>query len=236
MALMTCPDCGRECSTSAAQCPHCGRPIGRQRQQEGFLHKVGRFIWFFVLAIVIGSCVMCGVCNNTPISNTSTPSRTTTPSPTSTPKVQDSLNNAPRISDPLNMEGNTVNNSSSGGAMPPLPYALSSKENLEAGKKALSQGDLSTARIHLSAIPKGSSEYASAKQFLAKLEASEQRAQINDELQKLADEAARKEELLDQTENMEGSIGKSIYLNALKRKGEIQLRRIELERKLKRLK
>ena len=27
MALMICPDCGNECSTSAAACPHCGRPI-----------------------------------------------------------------------------------------------------------------------------------------------------------------------------------------------------------------
>lgn len=77
MALMTCPDCGRECSTSAAQCPHCGRPFGRQRQQEGFLHKVGRFIWFFVLAIVIGSCAMCKMCNGTSNSNTSKSSSNT---------------------------------------------------------------------------------------------------------------------------------------------------------------
>ena len=28
MALMTYPDCGKQCSTAAASCPNCGRPIG----------------------------------------------------------------------------------------------------------------------------------------------------------------------------------------------------------------
>lgn len=27
MALTTCPDCGRQVSTSAEKCPNCGRPI-----------------------------------------------------------------------------------------------------------------------------------------------------------------------------------------------------------------
>jgi hypothetical protein len=27
MALIPCPDCGREISTQAPSCPHCGRPI-----------------------------------------------------------------------------------------------------------------------------------------------------------------------------------------------------------------
>lgn len=118
---------------------------------------------------------------------------------------------------------------------PPAPSNLSAKENLEAGKKALEQEDLSAGRNYLSAIPKGSPEYAAAKQLLAKLEIREQKAKINDELRKLAREDAQQEELLNQTENMEGTIGKQIHLNALKRKAEIQLKRIELERKLKKL-
>jgi hypothetical protein len=31
MALMTCPDCGTQVSTSATQCPSCGRPIAPAR-------------------------------------------------------------------------------------------------------------------------------------------------------------------------------------------------------------
>lgn len=27
MPLINCPDCAKECSTNAAACPHCGRPI-----------------------------------------------------------------------------------------------------------------------------------------------------------------------------------------------------------------
>lgn len=31
MALMICPDCGNECSTSAESCPHCGRPFAKPK-------------------------------------------------------------------------------------------------------------------------------------------------------------------------------------------------------------
>ena len=30
MALVKCPDCGREVSEKAPACPHCGRPIASQ--------------------------------------------------------------------------------------------------------------------------------------------------------------------------------------------------------------
>ena len=95
------------------------------------------------------------------------------------------------------------------------PSSLSPKENLEAGKKALSQGDLSTARNHLSGIPKGSQEYASANQFLAKVEASEQRKKIEDELKDIRSQIARQEDIMNRTKSMEGSIGKNLYANAL---------------------
>lgn len=121
---------------------------------------------------------------------------------------------------------------------PLLPLDLSAKEKLEAGKKALEQEDLSTARNYLSAIPKGSPEYAAAEQLIAKLELREQRKKIQDQLADIKRQEANQEELMNKTEKMldgEGTIGKQIYLNALKRKAELQLQRIELERKLKKL-
>lgn len=33
MALIYCPDCGKECSSEAASCPHCGRPVYHSYQQ-----------------------------------------------------------------------------------------------------------------------------------------------------------------------------------------------------------
>lgn len=60
MSLINCPDCGKECSTIAATCPNCGRPLGRQRAQEGFLHKFGRIIFgVFALMIVLSLGFCC---------------------------------------------------------------------------------------------------------------------------------------------------------------------------------
>lgn len=132
-----------------------------------------------------------------------------------------------------NSDTNVTQTASAKPTPSPALSSLSPKENLEAGRKALSQGDLGTARTHLTAIPKGASEYASAKQLLTKVEAREKRKAIEDELADVRGSEAEVENTLNKTEDMEGSIGKTIYANALKRKGELQLRRIQLERKLK---
>lgn len=29
MALIVCPECGKECSNQATSCPHCGAPISK---------------------------------------------------------------------------------------------------------------------------------------------------------------------------------------------------------------
>src|SRR5579859_7521420 len=71
MALTTCPDCGREVSTAAPACPHCGRPNGPvvaapQPQAQAtaaeetlwhgspsWLLLIGKFIWLVVVAIAL---------------------------------------------------------------------------------------------------------------------------------------------------------------------------------------
>lgn len=123
--------------------------------------------------------------------------------------------------------------STSSTLLSPLPSSLSSTENLELGKKALSDGDLSTARSHLSAISKEAKELASAKQYLATVERREKRKVVEDELENVKRDEVGAEDMLNRTKNMEGSIGKNIYANALKRKAELQLQRIKLERQLK---
>lgn len=120
----------------------------------------------------------------------------------------------------------------------PLPSSLSPKDNLELGVNALSQSDLSTARSHLSAISKGSPEYARAKKALAEVEARDKKAKIYAELRDLTTQAAQQDKLMNETEHMldgEGTVGKTVYLNAFKRRAQIQLQRLELERKLKRM-
>ncbi|MCW2957034.1 MAG: hypothetical protein JWO69_1903 [Thermoleophilia bacterium] len=152
------------------------------------------------------------------------------------------------IIDKSNRPSNTQTNTSTALSVPsnktiapatpltPSPSNLSSTENLALGKKALGDGDLSTARNHLSAIPKEAKEFASAKQYLATLERREKRKTVEDELESVKRDEAGVEDTMNRTEHMldsEGTIGKQIYANALKRKGELQLRRIKLERKLK---
>lgn len=56
---------------------------------------------------------------------------------------------------------------------------------------------------------------------------------IESDLASVESDQAGNERALDLYEGMEGSIGQGSYLNALKEKGRLQLRHIELERKLK---
>jgi hypothetical protein len=70
MPLTTCPDCGREISTSAPACPNCGRPAGpvvapmqplmttsaEERLWQGnpsWLLLLGKIIWLAIVAIVL---------------------------------------------------------------------------------------------------------------------------------------------------------------------------------------
>lgn len=34
MALLKCPECGKEVSDAASSCPHCGRPIRDQKSSK----------------------------------------------------------------------------------------------------------------------------------------------------------------------------------------------------------
>ena len=37
MALINCPECGKEISDKAASCPHCGNPMNQPVQDEEYL-------------------------------------------------------------------------------------------------------------------------------------------------------------------------------------------------------
>jgi hypothetical protein len=144
---------------------------------------------------------------------------------------------------PSNSQANTTNtakaSNKTSSSVEPLtspPSSLSPSDNLGLGRKALSDGDLSTARSHSSAIPPEAKEFALAKQYLATIERREQRKSVEAELADVGRQIAIQEDMMNRTEHMldgEGTIGKQIYLNALERKGELQLQRIKLERKLK---
>ena len=57
MALINCPECGKEISDSVKKCPHCGKKIkDNPFKQFIFKHKIlfGLFIIFCVLATGIG--------------------------------------------------------------------------------------------------------------------------------------------------------------------------------------
>src|ERR1041385_346162 len=75
MALTTCPDCGREVSTSAPACPHCGRPnapavaapmtaqapAAEQTLWHGspsWLLLLGKIIWLVLAAIVLPAALV----------------------------------------------------------------------------------------------------------------------------------------------------------------------------------
>jgi len=73
MPLTTCPDCGREVSTSAPACPHCGRPNAPAvaapqtaaapaeqtlwRGSPSWLLLLGKLIWLALAAIVLPAVV-----------------------------------------------------------------------------------------------------------------------------------------------------------------------------------
>lgn len=128
------------------------------------------------------------------------------------------------------------------------PSSLSSAENLEEAKKRLKTGDdvdKTFALIHLEKIPKTAKEYSAAKQLIAEIKVYFQRVnqrnepktrkEIEDELANLAGEDARLDKALDIYEDYDGQAATQTKLNALKRKAQIEQRRIELERKLKKM-
>jgi membrane protein YdbS with pleckstrin-like domain len=75
MALTTCPDCGRDVSTSAPACPHCGRPnapavaapmVAQALSAEqtlwhgspSWLLLLGKIIWLVLAAIILPAALV----------------------------------------------------------------------------------------------------------------------------------------------------------------------------------
>ena len=58
MALITCPDCNKEISSSADSCPHCGRPMATSIKcpncKSTDVHKISS-------ASKVGSALMFGI-------------------------------------------------------------------------------------------------------------------------------------------------------------------------------
>lgn len=58
MALITCPDCSKEISSSADSCPHCGRPMSTSIKcpncKSTEVHKISS-------ASKVGSALMFGI-------------------------------------------------------------------------------------------------------------------------------------------------------------------------------
>ena len=148
-------------------------------------------------------------------------------------------------------ENNAANSLSNTATTTPLNIRrsaedLSPAENLEEAKRLFKTGnyeDITFAAGHLSAIPKTAKEYPVAKKLQTQIDVYFKRVnqrkepitrkEIEDELANLAGEDAQLEDTLDQYEDYEGQAATATKLNALKRKGQIELRRIELQRKLK---
>ena len=58
MAMIKCPECGKEISSKAEACPNCGMPIrGRQKKEPSSVAKILKII--FGLGAML--CVICGV-------------------------------------------------------------------------------------------------------------------------------------------------------------------------------
>ena len=54
MALINCPECGKEVSNSAESCPHCGFPITKQDNK-----RIKRIkIWELVFLISLIACLV----------------------------------------------------------------------------------------------------------------------------------------------------------------------------------
>lgn len=62
MALKVCPDCGKQLSTSAALCPHCGRPSNPRAVGIGAtITKVARLFLIFFVVLPVGYCTYVAV-------------------------------------------------------------------------------------------------------------------------------------------------------------------------------
>ena len=54
MALIKCPECGKEVSDKAKACPHCGFEIAQQKQNKS---RLGCLFWLLIAVIFIGPCL-----------------------------------------------------------------------------------------------------------------------------------------------------------------------------------
>lgn len=69
MALIKCPDCGKEFSDSAVACPNCGRPH-KQVQPVEVRQKTGCLAWGCLSVIVLGVIGTLATAGNSPTSST----------------------------------------------------------------------------------------------------------------------------------------------------------------------
>ena len=54
MALIKCPECGREISDKATTCPHCGAPVNPARMVPVTFNRIKKFIgWGIEIDIVV---------------------------------------------------------------------------------------------------------------------------------------------------------------------------------------
>ena len=60
MALIKCPDCGKEVSDKAPACPNCGRPIAPRNLSSFFRQKWVMYIGIIVI-IYIGLRIIVGI-------------------------------------------------------------------------------------------------------------------------------------------------------------------------------
>ena len=56
MALIKCTECGKEISSKAKTCPHCGAPLVKEKKKGSCLTKIlGMVILFIGLIFMIGA-------------------------------------------------------------------------------------------------------------------------------------------------------------------------------------
>ena len=58
--LIKCPVCGKDVSSGAASCPHCGEVISRQQDPTAFNLKDPVHIIGFIIAIIIFALIIIG--------------------------------------------------------------------------------------------------------------------------------------------------------------------------------
>ena len=69
MALVKCPDCGRDVSDKAPTCPNCGRPMADSRVMDTRVHGRGEGLFMkslnvgcaFILIILVLAIIMIAV-------------------------------------------------------------------------------------------------------------------------------------------------------------------------------